>query len=89
MPEQEVEELDDLDGSVSDDETNNDSGEETATPDKSSQNKSNFKKLSQKAKDAESRADTAEREKAELEEELTAWRSENPDIVKETLSKKS
>jgi len=89
MSEQEVEELDVNDGSVWEDETNNDTGEDNWTPDKASHNKSNFKKLSQKAKDAESRAEKAEREKAELEEELSAWRSENPDIVKETLSKKS
>lgn len=76
-----TEELDDLDGSVSNDETNNDSGEDNGTPDRSSHNKSNFKKLSEAKK-------ALEREKADLEEELKAWRSENPDIVKETLSKK-
>lgn len=76
-----TEELDDLDGSVSNDKTNNDSGEDNGTPDRSSHNKSNFKKLSEAKK-------ALEREKADLEEELKAWRSENPDIVKETLSKK-
>lgn len=29
-----------------------------------------------------------EKKLAEAEEELEAWRSENPDIVKETLTKK-
>lgn len=76
-----TEELDDLDGSVNNDETNNDSGEENGTPDKSSHNKSNFKKLSEAKK-------ALEREKAELEEELNAWRSENQEIVEKHLSKK-
>lgn len=86
MSEQEVEaELD----SATDDVETNETGEDNWTPDKASSNKSNFKKLSQKAKDAESRAEQAERKAQELEEELDAWRSENPDIVKETLTKKS
>lgn len=83
MSEQEVEEQ-----ISSDENLNDETGEENGTPDKNS-NKSNFKKLSESLK-AE-RADKARiaQEKEELEEELNAWRSENPDIVKSTLSKKS
>jgi chromosome segregation ATPase len=77
MSEQELEEQ-----VVSSEETlDDDTGEITESPDKASKNKSNFKKLSEALKEER-------RMKAELEEELNAWRSENPDIVKETLSKK-
>ena len=77
MSEQELEEQ-----VVSSEETlDDDTGETTESPDKASKNKSNFKKLSEALKEER-------RMKAELEEELNAWRSENPEIVKETLSKK-
>jgi hypothetical protein len=64
-----------------------DTGEKTESPDTASKNKSNFKKLSQKLKEAEARAERAERLAQEKEEENQAWRSENPDIIRETLSK--
>lgn len=76
MSEQEVEEL--VEGS--EETLDNDTGEITESPDKASKNKSNFKKLSEALKE--------ERKlRAEMEEELNAWRSENPDIIKESLTK--
>lgn len=83
MSEQEVEEQISSDENL-DDET----GEENGTPDKTSHNKSNFKKLSQKAKDAEARADKAERLAQEKQEIIDAWETGNPDIVEKALSKK-
>jgi hypothetical protein len=77
MSEQEVEEQ--VEGSVNDE--TEDTGETTETPDKVSKNKSNFKKLSEALKEER-------RLRAEMEEELNAWRSENPEIVKESLTKK-
>lgn len=78
----------DLDtGSVENDETI-EAGEETETPGKTSKNKSNFKKLSESLKAERAEKTRLAQEKADLEEELNAWRSENPDIIKETLSKK-
>lgn len=83
MSEQEVEEQ------ISSEETQDDeTGEDNGTPDKNS-NKSNFKKLSDSLKAERAEKARIAQEKAELEEELNAWRSENPDIVKSTLSKKS
>lgn len=76
MSEQEVEEL--VEGS--DESLENDTGETTESPDKVSKNKSNFKKLSEALKEER-------RIRAEMEEELNAWRSENPDLVKQTLTK--
>lgn len=71
------------------DETQNDeTGDETWTPDNASKNKSNFKKLSEALKAERAEKARLAQEKAEMEEELNAWRSENPDIVKETLTKK-
>lgn len=76
MSEQEVEEQ------VSSDENLNDeTGEITETPDKTSQNKSNFKKLSEAKK-------ALERELSEAREELESWRSENPELVEKALTKK-
>jgi hypothetical protein len=75
-------------GSVINDETT-DTGEDNWTPDKTSTNKSNFKKLSDSLKTERAEKARISQEKAELEEELNAWRSENPDLVKSTLSKKS
>lgn len=83
MSEQEVEEQISSDENL-DDET----GEDNGTPDKNS-NKSNFKKLSDSLKAERAEKARIAQEKAELEEELNAWRSENPDIVKSQLSKKS
>lgn len=77
MSEQEVEEQ--VEGS--DENLNEDTGEITESPDKVSKNKSNFKKLSEALKEER-------KMRAEMEEELNAWRSENPDIVKESLTKK-
>lgn len=72
----------------SDENLNDDTGEETWTPDETSKgekpkksNKSNWKDMSEAKK-------ALEKKLAEAEEELEAWRSENPDIVKETLTKK-
>lgn len=65
----------------SDENLNDDTGETTETPDKVSKNKSNFKKLSEALKEER-------RLRAEMEEELNAWRSENPELVKESLTKK-
>lgn len=77
MSEQELEEQ-----VVSSEETlDDDTGETTESPDKASKNRSNFKKLSEALKEER-------RLRAEMEEELNAWRSENPDIVKESLTKK-
>lgn len=77
MSEQELEEQ-----VVSSEETlDDDTGETTESPDKASKNKSNFKKLSEALKEER-------RLRAKMEEELNAWRSENPDIVKESLTKK-
>lgn len=68
MSEQEVEEQ------ISSEETLDDeTGEENGTPDNTSKNKSNFKKLSQKAKEAEARATRAEAKLAE-------WEALNPEI---------
>lgn len=77
MSEQELEEQ--VEGS--DESLEDDTGETTESPDKASKNKSNFKKLSEALKEER-------RIRAEMEEELNAWRSENPDIVKESLTKK-
>lgn len=85
MSEQEVEELD-LDDSSANGEIVEEAGDDDTPEDTSKKNKSNFKNLYKKAKEAETRAEKAEREKAELEEELNAWRSENPDLVKEKYS---
>lgn len=83
MSEQEVEELD-----SSEETLDNETGEENGTPDKNS-NKSNFKKLSDSLKAERAEKVRIAQEKAELEEELNAWRSENPELVKSQLSKKS
>ncbi len=84
MSEQELEEQ--VEGS--DENLKEDTGEETWTPDETSKgekpkksNKSNWKDMSEAKK-------ALEKKLAEAEEELEAWRSENPDIVKETLTKK-
>lgn len=66
----------------------NETGEDNGTPDKNS-NKSNFKKLSESLKAERAEKARIAQEKAELEEELNAWRTENPDLIKSTLSKKS
>ena len=83
MSEQEVEELD-----SSEETLDNETGEDNGTPDKNS-NKSNFKKLSDSLKAERAEKARIEQEKADLEEELNAWRSENPELVKSQLSKKS
>lgn len=83
MSEQEVEEQ------ISSEETLDDeTGETTESPDTATKNKSNFKKLSESLKTERAEKARLSKEKAELEEELNAWRSENPDIVRETLTKK-
>lgn len=83
MSEQELEEQ------ISSEETLNDeTGEETWTPDTTTKNKSNFKKLSESLKAERKAREEAERRAQLLEEENEAWRSENPDLVKETLTKK-
>ncbi len=64
-----------------------DTGEATESPDTASKNKSNFKKLSESLKTERAEKARLAKEKAELEEELNAWRSENPDIIRETLTK--
>jgi hypothetical protein len=64
-----------------------DTGETTESPDTASKNKSNFKKLSESLKTERAEKARLAKEKAELEEELNAWRSENPDIIRETLTK--
>lgn len=76
MSEQEVEEQ-----ISSDENLNDETGEDNGTPDNKSRNKSNFKALSEAKK-------ALEREKAELQEELNAWRSENSELVEKHLSKK-
>ena len=76
MSEQEVEEQ------ISSEETLDDeTGEENGTPDKTSHNKSNFKKLSEAKK-------ALERELSDAREELESWRSENPELVEKALTKK-
>jgi len=50
--------------------------------DKAKRNKSNWKKVSEKAKQAEK----LERELAVAKAELESWRSENPDIIREALA---
>jgi hypothetical protein len=84
MSEQEVEEL--VEGS--EETLDDDTGETTESPDKASKNKSNFKKLSEALKTERAEKARLAQEKAEMEEELNAWRSENPDLVEKTLSKK-
>jgi len=76
MSEQEVEEQISSDKNL-DDET----GEESGTPDKTSHNKSNFKKLSEAKK-------ALERELYDAREELESWRSENPELIEKALTKK-
>ncbi len=83
MSEQEVEaELD----SATDDVETIETGEDDRTPDKPSDkkktNKSNWDRMSEAKK-------ALERELEQAHEELTAWRTENPDIITSTLSKKS
>jgi hypothetical protein len=85
MSEQEVEA--EFDSATNDVETN-ETGEDNGTPDKTS-NKSNFKKLSDALKAERAEKARIAQEKAEMEEELNAWRSENPELVTSTLSKKS
>ena len=65
-----------------DDETGEDNGTPDKNPDNKKTNKSNWKSMSEAKQ-------KLERDLAEAQEELNAWRSENPDIVKSTLSKKS
>lgn len=77
----EIEEFDLDDDSVSDDETNNETGKDDTPEDKSNKNKSNFKNLYKKAKEAETRAEKAERLAEELADQIEAWKSGNPDIV--------
>ena len=84
MSEQEVEEQ--VEGS--EETLDDDTGETTESPDKASKNKSNFKKLSEALKAERAEKARLAQEKAEMEEELNAWRSENPDLVEKTLSKK-
>ena len=72
----------------SDESLNDDTGEITESPEKASKNKSNFKKLSEALKAERAEKARLAEEKEAMEEELNAWRSENPDIVKETLTKK-
>lgn len=79
MSTQEIEEQ--VEGSEVEETQTEDTGETTESPDKASKNKSNFKKLSEALKEER-------RLRAEMEEELNAWRSENADIVEKALSKK-
>lgn len=81
MSEQEVEEQISSDENL-DDETGEDNGTPDKNPDNKKTNKSNWKSMSEAKQ-------KLERDLAEAQEELNAWRSENPDIVKSTLSKKS
>lgn len=73
--------LDDSEGNSEEQDT----GENT-NPER--KNKSNWKNLSNTLKEERKARQEAELRAKELEEENNAWRSENPDIVKETLSKK-
>jgi hypothetical protein len=84
MSEQEVEEQ--VEGS--EETLNDDTGETTESPDNASKgekpkksNKSNWKDMSDAKK-------ALEKKLADAEEELEAWRSENPDLIKETLTKR-
>lgn len=86
MSEQELEA--EIDSEVDNTETN-ETGEDNGTPDNTSRNKSNFKKLSESLKSERAEKARLAQEKAELEEELNAWRSENPELVTQSLSKKS
>lgn len=65
-----------------DDVNPDESHEAESEEDKAKRNKSNWKKVSEKAKHAEK----LERELALAKAELDAWRSENPDIIKESIS---
>jgi hypothetical protein len=83
MSEQEVEEQ------VSSEETLDDeTGETTETPDRTSHNKSNFKKLSEAKKALERELLEERRARLEAEEENSSWRSENPELVEKALTKK-
>ena len=73
--------LDDSEGNSEEQDT----GENT-NPER--KNKSNWKNLSNTLKEERKARQEAELRAKELEEENNAWRSENPDIVKETLSKR-
>lgn len=64
---------------VSSDETHDDDSAE----EKAKKNKSNWKKVSEKAK----QADILQAKLEEAQVELEAWRSENPEIIKSTLTK--
>lgn len=78
MSEQELEEQ--VEGS--EETLNDDTGETTESPDNASKNKSNFKKLSIKAKEAEARAERAEAKLAE-------WEALNPEIDPSDFKKES
>lgn len=78
MSEQELEEQ--VEGS--DENLNEDTGEETWTPDRTSKNKSNWKEMSQALK--------SEREaRAKAEAELDEWRNLNPDVNPSDYKKES
>lgn len=81
MSEQEIEEQILDNGSVSDDETIETGDDETPddSQDASKKNKSNWKKVSEKAK----QADRLERELAEAKQALQEWEDLNPDIAKD------
>lgn len=80
-------------GSVNNDETietgddvsSDETHEDDSAEEKAKKNKSNWKKVSEKAK----QADILQAKLEEAEAELEAWRSENPELIKSTLVKPS
>ena len=78
MSEQELEEQVESSAETLEDDT----GEITETPDSTSKNKSNWKNLSKKAKEAEARAERAEAKLAE-------WEALNPDLDPSDFKKES
>lgn len=83
MSEQEVEELD-LDDSSAEGETVEETGDDA--PEDTHKNKSNFKNLYKKAKQLEKELEQERLARLQAEKEVEAWRTENPDIIKDKVS---
>ena len=91
MSEQDIAEIDSATEQVetieTEDDTNSDDSQDDSTSqeEKEKKNKSNWKKVSEQAK----KAKILEAELAKAQAELEAWRSENPDIIKEAIAPNS
>lgn len=88
MSEQDIAEIDSAVDNTETNETEDDTTSDDSQDDsseKEKKNKSNWKKVSEQAK----KAKVLEVELAQAKAELEAWRSENPDLIKEAITPNS